>query len=66
MCPSKDGVDSNSLLMEDVDGVCACTSVTVMGKYLCEEAGVPKDGIRGRQTEAAGNELDKSYVLPRR
>lgn len=54
------------MLMEDVDGACACASVTVMGKYLCEEAGVPKDGIRGRQTEAAGNELYKPYVLPRR
>lgn len=49
-----------------MDGACACASVTVMGKYLCEEAGVPKDGIRGRQTEAAGNELYKPYALPRR
>lgn len=42
--------------------VCVRASVKVMRKYLCKEAGVPKDGIRGRQTEAAGNERYKPYA----
>lgn len=60
-CPGKDGVDSKFMPMEDVEGV-RCDSY---GEVFVRQV-FPKDGIRARQKEAAGNELYKPYVLPPR
>lgn len=39
-----------------MQSACLCARVTVMEKHWRAAEGVPEDGIRDRQREAAGNE----------